>query len=414
MNKNNNNTPQMRFKEFKNTGEWQEKYLWQVTIWDKKFKGVDPKKQENTIKYYYYLADELKKLIREKGTVKILTTNKTNFFTNEEEVKYTLTEGEIICIPWGGNPIIQYYKGKFITSDNRIATSKDINILNNKFLYYTLINQLKLISSFYRGIGIKHPNMSQVIDMNILLPSIPEQQKIAEVLSTADELIDAERRKLEALKKYKKGLMQKLFPRDGEKVPEMRFPEFQTAGEWKTVRLGDILMSGSKNKVNDTSKYKKITIKLHNKGIEFSNIERKMADKRPFYIRKKDEIIIGKQNYFNGSIAIVSEEFDNTICSNAIMSFTVDKNFNNKFIYLSLSRESYLKKYSHFAAGTGQKELSEKDFLNFVLLVPSLEEQQKISEVLSTANELIDLEKRKLEALKKYKKGLMQKLFPNI
>ncbi|WP_300485281.1 restriction endonuclease subunit S, partial [uncultured Brachyspira sp.] len=231
---------------------------------------------------------------------------------------------------------------------------------------------------------------------------------------TADELIDAERRKLEALKKYKKGLMQKLFPRDGEKVPEMRFPEFQTAGEWKTVRLGDILMSGSKNKVNDTSKYKKITIKLHNKGIEFSNIERKMADKRPFYIRKKDEIIIGKQNYFNGSIAIVSEEFDNTICSNAIMSFTVDKNFNNKFIYLSLSRESYLKKYSHFAAGTGQKELSEKDFLNFVLLVPSLEEQQKISEVLSTANELIDLEKRKLEALKKYKKGLMQKLFPNI
>ncbi|WP_295163570.1 restriction endonuclease subunit S, partial [uncultured Brachyspira sp.] len=196
MNKNNNNTPQMRFKEFKNTGEWQEKYLWQVTIWDKKFKGVDPKKQENTIKYYYYLADELKKLIREKGTVKILTTNKTNFFTNEEEVKYTLTEGEIICIPWGGNPIIQYYKGKFITSDNRIATSKDINILNNKFLYYTLINQLKLISSFYRGIGIKHPNMSQVIDMNILLPSIPEQQKIAEVLSTADELIDAERRKL--------------------------------------------------------------------------------------------------------------------------------------------------------------------------------------------------------------------------
>ena len=64
-----------------------------------------------------------------------MTTNKTELYSTEESVKDNISEGEIVCIPWGGNPIVQYYKGKFITGDNRIATSLDTNKLNNKFLY---------------------------------------------------------------------------------------------------------------------------------------------------------------------------------------------------------------------------------------------------------------------------------------
>ena len=140
--------------------EWRK--LWEVTTWDKKFNGVEKFKQKKINKYHYYLFNELKDLISEEGTVKILTTNKTELYSTEESVKDNISEGEIVCIPWGGNPIVQYYKGKFITGDNRIATSLDTNKLNNKFLYYSLLNKIDLIASFYRGSGIKHLDMYKV------------------------------------------------------------------------------------------------------------------------------------------------------------------------------------------------------------------------------------------------------------
>ncbi|WP_302279668.1 restriction endonuclease subunit S [Brachyspira pilosicoli] len=175
--------------------------LWSVTIWDKKFNSVDKDKQKTTIKYKYYLADELKELVVENGDVKILTTNISNLFTLEKLVSNSLSYGEIVCIPWGGNPIVQYYKGKFITSDNRIATSIDVNKLDNKFLYYVLINKLDLISSFYRGAGIKHPDMSRVLDIIIPLPPIEVQKEIVRILDIFTKYQDLLNRELELRKK---------------------------------------------------------------------------------------------------------------------------------------------------------------------------------------------------------------------
>ena len=160
--------------------EW--KKLWEVTIWDKKFKGVDKFKQNKINKYHYYFSNELNKLSSDEGTIKILTTNKTELYAIEESVKNNISEGEIVCIPGGGNAIVQYYNGKFITSDNRIATSLDTNKLNNKFLYYFLLNKIDLIASFYRGSGIKHPDMCKVLELEIPIPSIETQEKIVKTL----------------------------------------------------------------------------------------------------------------------------------------------------------------------------------------------------------------------------------------
>lgn len=168
--------------------EW--KKLWEVTIWDKNFNGVEKFKQNKTIKYHYYLSWELKDLSSENGMIKILTTNKTNLYANEENVKNNISDNEIVCIPWGGNPIVQYYKGKFITGDNRIATSFDKEKLNNKFLYYTLSNKIDSISSFYRGSGIKHPDMCKVLDLQIPIPPIKVQEKIVSILDKFDALVN--------------------------------------------------------------------------------------------------------------------------------------------------------------------------------------------------------------------------------
>ena len=162
--------------------------LWSLTAWDKKFNGIDKSKQKRVIKYSYLLAADLKSYQVDEGTIKLLTTNISNLYTSEERAGDIASEGEVVAIPWGGNPIVQYYKGRFLTADNRIATSLDTSNLNNKFLYYCMLSQMKLISSFYRGSGIKHPEMAKVLDLEIPVPPLPVQEEIVRILDTFTEL----------------------------------------------------------------------------------------------------------------------------------------------------------------------------------------------------------------------------------
>lgn len=164
------------------------KALWEVTSWDKKFNAVDKFKQPYVIKYHYFLANELKSLVSETGDVKLLTTNVSDLYTTEDLAGDKVSEGEVIAIPWGGNAVVQYYKGKFLTSDNRIATSNDKNYLNNKYLYYFLLNNINVIESFYRGSGIKHPSMADILDICIPIPSIEIQSEIVRVLDNFTSL----------------------------------------------------------------------------------------------------------------------------------------------------------------------------------------------------------------------------------
>ena len=214
------------------------KPLWSLTAWDKKFNGIEDKsKQKRVIKYNYLLAADLKSYQVEGGTVKLLTTNISNLYTSEELAKGLASDGEVVAIPWGGNPVVQYYKGRFLTADNRIATSLDTTLLNNKFLYYCMLSQLKLIASFYRGSGIKHPDMAKVLDLEIPIPPLPVQEEIVRVLDTFTELqaeLQAElQKRLQQYNYYKEEILTHFSPE-------------QNAKEYK---LGDIceLGTGSHN-----------------------------------------------------------------------------------------------------------------------------------------------------------------------
>ena len=173
--------------------------------------------------------------------------------------------------------------------------------------------------------------------------------------------------------------------------------------------LFEYLIEGDKTAV-DTSCYKKITVKLNNQGLAFSELNREMADTRPFYVRHKGELIIGKQNYFNGSIAIVTEQFDNCICSNAIMSFKI-KGIYSDFLYYQISNNNYLNSQSYKANGTGQKELSEKEFLNFKIWCPQLEVQQKIVNCFKSLDLKIENEKAILNSYFQEKSYLLNNMF---
>ena len=162
------------------------KPIWSLTTWDKKFKGVDRKMQRNVISYPYVLANVFDDIEETNGDVKLLTTGigGAERWTTEEKAGANLCEGEIIAIPWGGTPNVKYYNGKFVTADNRIATSNDTTVLHNKFLYYWLNNNIDLIAKTYRGAGIQHPSMLDVLNIMIPVPPIEVQEEIVRILDS--------------------------------------------------------------------------------------------------------------------------------------------------------------------------------------------------------------------------------------
>ena len=179
--------------------------IWKVTIWDKRFNNVDRKKQPQIITYPYLLAADLFKLEQSTGDVFLLSTGERTGWTTEELAADYLCYGEVVSIPWGKSrpvkEVIKYYKGKFVTADNRIATSADTTKLLNKYLYYWMLNNGEVIDRYYRGSGIKHPNMNDVLNMSIPLPPLPVQDEIVRILDNFTELTEELTEELTARKK---------------------------------------------------------------------------------------------------------------------------------------------------------------------------------------------------------------------
>ena len=330
--------------------------LWSVTIWDKKFNSVDKDKQKTTIKYKYYLADELKELVVENGDVKILTTNISNLFTLEKLVSNSLSYGEIVCIPWGGNPIVQYYKGKFITSDNRIATSIDVNKLDNKFLYYVLINKLDLISSFYRGAGIKHPDMSKVLDIIIPLPPIEVQKEIVRILDTFTKYQDLLNRELELRKKQYEYYRDKLLT-------------FNDDIEWKNLSEIAEIGTGSSN-TNEEIENGKYPFFVRSQEVRSKN---EYEYDETAIITSGDGVGVGKIfHYIEGKYALHQRAYRIHI---------IDENVIPKyyFYYMKTTFLSYIEKTSFHSSVTS---IRRPMLDNYPVPIPPLEEQERIVNIL--------------------------------
>ncbi|MBO6254374.1 MAG: restriction endonuclease subunit S, partial [Bacteroidaceae bacterium] len=156
--------------------------IWKLTAWDKKYLGVDKSKQSKIISYKYLLAKDLFALEMPEGDVKLLSTGTQEGWTTEDIAGDYLYEGEIVSIPWGksveAKEPVKYYKGKFVTGDNRIACSLNDKILKNKYLYYWLHANTDKLNALYRGASIQHPCMNDVLNLEIPLPPLPIQEEI--------------------------------------------------------------------------------------------------------------------------------------------------------------------------------------------------------------------------------------------
>lgn len=181
--------------------------------------------------------------------------------------------------------------------------------------------------------------------------------------------------------------------------------------DWEQRKLEDYLSIPEKEKVKITDKSDLMTLKLNLGGIsKGTNRETLELGSTIYYKRKAGQFLYGKQNFFNGSMAIIPENLDGKATSGDVPSLDIS-NIDSDFLYTYVSRRDYWKKKEANASGTGSKRIHESTLLEFDIEVPKIEEQQKIGSFFKQLEETIALHQNKLEQLRNIKNGLLQKMF---
>ncbi|SHJ46947.1 type I restriction enzyme, S subunit [Tangfeifania diversioriginum] len=399
MSKENKIIPELRFPEFVKDVEWVKKKLGDIgepLMCKRIFKEQTTSNPENGIPFY-----------------KIGTFGKQADsyipvdLYNEYKNKYNFPNNGDILISASGTI------GRLVIYDGTPAYYQDSNIVwlghneeqvSNGFLFYCY---LMINWQTSDGGVIKRLYNSDLKNIKIIFPeNKSEQQRIASCLSSLDELIAAHNDKLQALKYHKKGLMQNLFPQEGQKVPNYRFPEFENYGEWVEFELG------------------KIAENLDSRRVPITSNKREKGDV-PYY-GASGIIDYVKDYIFDEELLLISEDGANLIARVYPIAFSISGKtwVNNhahvlkfKNWYTQVLVEKYLnsKNIEDFLTGMAQPKLNRGKLDIIPIQLPKKpEEQQKIASCLSALDELITAQAEKIEQLQQHKKGLMQGLFPKM
>lgn len=278
-----------------------------------------------------------------------------------------------------------------------------------------------LFKSNYARLGIRREaqgakvlgiSPNRLARVGLMFPSSSdEQQKIADCLSSLDALIAAHTDKLAALKTHKKGLLQQLFPPDGETVPRLRFPEFRNAGAWAMVECGRSFAQRSEPGKDGLPIY---SVTMSDGMVKRSSMERRVVDiDKPEGNRRvcKGDIAYNMMRMWQGACGVAPED---CMVSPAYVVLDPRLNvFSEFFGFLLKLPATLLQLESHSQGLTKDRlRLYYKDFATIELLCPTYSEQQKIADCLSGLDTLITAQTDKIEALKQHKQGLLQQLFP--
>ena len=281
----------------------------------------------------------------------------------------------------------------------------------------------RYITSGARGNGLLNIKTDDFFSIKLPTPhNVKEQRKISDCLSSIDDVIKLEKQKLEALRDHKKGLLQQLFPSEAIAIPPLRFPEFVEDQPWNVPQLSEI-SEQILEKVGDR-KLETVSISA---GFGFVTQSKKFSrdisgsQYKNYILIKKGDFSYNKGNskkFPQGCIYRLNK-FDEVAAPNVFVSFRIDDNYVSDFYKGYFDKNFHGDQISRYitsgARGNGLLNIKTDDFFSIKLPTPhNVKEQRKISDCLSSIDDVIELEKQKLEALRDHKKGLLQQLFPNI
>ena len=337
-----------------------------------------------------------------------------------------MSKANDVIIPSSGETKEDIATASCVLHDN-VALGGDINVIrtsnNGVFLSYYLNNAKKHdIAKIAQGISIIHLYNEQLGNLSIELPDLEEQQKIAECLSSIDSYISSINEKVKQLKAHKTSLLQKLFPQNGKKVPEYRFPEFKTDEDWTTNRVGESfkLQGGFAFKSNKFVTTGIPVIRISNIPSDSSVVNLQNCvfyEELPNmhnYTANDGDLLIAMSGATTGKTAIYRGKRPVYVNQRVGIFRLIDSSISYPFICQWIRTELFSNQIKKMLAAGAQPNISSNDIESLLWQHPqNMKEQIQIASCLSSIDDLIDAYKNKLIYIGDYKKGLMQQLFPN-
>ena len=316
--------------------------------------------------------------------------------------------------------------GKYIFARFEGLTSADAYVLNakNKVVQEYLFTILQTKDFFNYSVsvskrsGMPKINRDELNAYSFFAPSKEEQKQIGELFLSLDNLITLHQRKCDRLKELKKGLLQKMFPKNGEKIPELRFPGFTE--DWEQRKLGDMYGAIGNAFVGTATPY---YVEHGHFYLESNNVKDGQINHNSeifindeFYEKQKDKWlhtgdIVMVQSGHVGHAAVIPEELDNIAAHALIMFRNPKEKFEPYFLNYEYQTDISKKKIENIATGNTIRHILASDMQEFIVDVPTYTEQKRIANYFQSLDHLITLHQRKLEHLKELKKGLLQQMF---
>ena len=263
------------------------------------------------------------------------------------------------------------------------------------------------------GTGSKRFHVNSFFDMSILAPCLQEQQAIGKTFTNLNHLIILQQRKCDRLQALKKAMLEKMFPKAGSDVPEIRFAGFTDA--WEQRKVGDLLIE--RNQQAPMSDEYPLMAFIANEGVapkgeryDRSSLVTDTVNKL-YKKTEKGDFIYSSNNLETGSIGL--NKYGKACISPVYSIFEPTGIADSDFLGRRLVRKDFINAMVKWRQGViyGQWRIHESDFLKIEITVPSVEEQRKIGAYLDQLDHLITLHQRKLQKLQECKKALLEKMF---
>ncbi|MZU15611.1 restriction endonuclease subunit S [Bifidobacterium longum] len=394
--------PQLRFKGF--TDSWEQRKLGEVATF---------------LNGRAYKQDEL----LDSGKYKVLRVG--NFYTNDSWYysnmelgdKYYVDKGDLVYT-WSATFGPHIWSGEKVIYHYHIWKVELSKFLDRNFTLQLLeADKARLLSST-NGSTMIHVTKGDMESKIVSIPNIDEQKQIGSFFKQLDNTITLHQRKLAKLKALKQGYLQKLFPKNGSKFPELRFLGFADA--WEQRKLGE-LFKPSRNK-NNNDLYNQKDILAASLGTElipkrtFFGLKSTKESVKNYRVVKHGDLIYTKSPIKGFPNGIVRTNKGNVgIVPSLYCVYQAQKEINTSIIQLYFEDKNRLDFYLFPLVNVGARNnvnITDLEFLEGIIKVPkSIEEQKKIVDFIEHFNKAITLHQRKLEKLQELKKGYLQKMF---
>lgn len=326
-------------------------------------------------------------------------------------------------IAFEGHTNKQFHFGRFVVNDigtgimsPRFSTLRPLNEMPvnfwKQYIHSESVMRRILVNSTKAGTMMNELVIPEFLNQTIMVPSENEQAVIGQYFTNLDHLITLHQRKLENLKEMKKGLLQKMFPKNNEKVPELRFPGFTE--DWEQRKFTEItFLAGEKNRDNLPFESYSITNENgfvpQNEQFENGGTMRE-ADKTMYYIVSPNSFAYNPARINVGSIGYQNLD-KSVIVSSLYEVFKTTADVDDRFLWHWFKSAAFQKMIEKYQEGGVRLYFYYDKLCMCSIALPSIEEQHKIGKHLDMLDNLITLHQRKLDNLKELKKGLLQQMF---